>query len=144
MRKMLRRINKNFISLVPKTQKLTSLLDFRPISFCYTMYKILVKFLVNRIKPFLESIIGTPQKGFIKGRKILDVMITTHEIIHSMERNKRPIMTFKIDISKVYDKVKWYFLYDVLERVGFSNKVINLIKMMVGSMQYFVLLNGSP
>ena len=32
----------------------------------------------------------------------------------------------------------------MLERVGFNDKVINLIKMMVGSVEYFVLLNGSP
>ena len=42
-------------------------------------------------------------------------------------------MTFKLDISKAYDKVKWDFLYDVLERVGFNDKVINLIKTMIGS-----------
>ncbi len=59
-------------------------------------------------------------------------MIATHEVIHSMERNKRHGMAFKLDISKVYDKVKWDFFYDVLTRVRFNNKVINLIKMMVG------------
>ena len=53
-------------------------------------------------------------------------------------------MAFKLDISNAYDKVKWYFLYVVLERVGFNGKVINLIKMMVGTVQYYVLLNGSP
>ena len=106
MGKKLKRINKTFISLDPKTLTPTSLLDFRPINLCNTVYKIFAKFLVNRIKLFLECIIGTPQKGFMPGRKILDVVITTHEIIHSMERNKRPSMAFKLDISKAYDKVK--------------------------------------
>ena len=58
------------------------------------------------------------------------------------KKNKIPRMAFKLDISKAYDKVKWDFLYDVLERVGFNDKVINLIKMVVGSVQYYVLLNG--
>ena len=78
MGKMLKRINKTFFSLVPKTMTPMSLLDFRPISLCNTMYKIFAKVLVNRIKPFLESIIGTPQKGFVPGRQILDAAITTH------------------------------------------------------------------
>ena len=97
------------------------------------MYKILAKFLVNRIKPFLESIIGTPQKGLVPVRQILYVAITTHEIIYSMERNKRLGMAFKLDISKAYDKVRWDFLDDVLERMGFNQKVINLIRMMVST-----------
>ena len=53
-------------------------------------------------------------------------------------------MAFKLDISNAYDKVKWNFLYKVLERVWFNKKVINLIKMMVGIVQYSILLNGSP
>ena len=78
------------------------------------------------------------------GRQILDAAITTHEVIHSMEKNRQPGMAFKLDISKAYDKVNWDFLHDVLERIGFSNRIINLIMTMVGSVQYSVLLNGSP
>ncbi len=57
---MLRRINKTFIALVPKIPTPLCLLDFRPISLCNTIYKIFAKVLVNRIKPFLERIIGIP------------------------------------------------------------------------------------
>lgn len=35
-------------------------------------------------------------------------------------------------------------MYDVLERVGFNEKVINLSRIMVSIVQYSVLLNGSP
>ena len=54
------------------------------------------------------------------GRPILDPAITTHEIIHSIEKSKIIGMALKLDISKAYDKVRWDFLYDVLERVGFN------------------------
>ena len=141
---MLKRINKTFIALVPKTPTPKSLLDFRPISLCNTVYKIFAKVTVNRIKPFLQKIIGTPQKGFVPRRQIQDAVITTHEIIHSMEKNKIPSMALKLDISNVYDKVRWDFLYDVLERVGCNEKVLNLIRTMVSIVQYVVLLNGSP
>ena len=116
--KLLRRINKTFIALVPKNSNPLTLLDFRPISLCNTIYKIFAKVLVNRIKSFLERIIGSPQKGFVPGRQILDAAITTHEVIHSMEKNKQPRMEFKLDISKAYDKVNWDLLHDVLERIG--------------------------
>ena len=78
------------------------------------------------------------------GRQILDAAITTHEVIHSMEKCRQPGMAFKLDISKAYDKVNWDFLQDVLERIRFNNRIINLIMMMVRSVQYSILLNGSP
>ncbi len=53
-------------------------------------------------------------------------------------------MAFNLDISKAYDNVRWDFLYDVLERVGFNEKVLNLMRMMVSTIQYGILLNGSP
>ena len=63
--------------------------------------------------------------------------------MHSMEKKKLPGMAFKLDISKAYDKVRWDFLYDVLERVGFNEKVLTLIRTMVSIVQYAILLNGS-
>ena len=141
--KLLRRINKIFIALVPKNSNPLELHDFRPISLCNTIYKIFAKVLVNRLKPFLEKIVGNPQKGFVSRRKILDAAITTHEVVHSMEKSRQPGMAFKLDIPKEYDKVNWDLLHDVLEIIGFSNRIINLIMMMVSSVQYFFLLNGS-
>ena len=108
--KILRRINKTFIALVPKNPDPLNLNDFRPISLCNTIYKVVAKVLVNRLKPFLGKIIGSPQKGFVPGRQILDAAITTHEVIHSMEKSREPGMAFKLDISKAYDKVNWDFL----------------------------------
>ena len=67
MGKMLKRINKTFIALVPKTPTPRSLLDFRPISLYNTVYKVFAKVMLNMIKPFLENIIRTPQKGFVSG-----------------------------------------------------------------------------
>ena len=64
MRKMLKRINKSFIALIPKSSTPRRLTNFRPISLCNTIYKVFAKILVNRIKPFLQSIIGKHQKGF--------------------------------------------------------------------------------
>lgn len=104
--KILQSINKTFIALVPKNSNPLNLNDFRPISLCNTLYKVFAKVLVNRLKPLLEKIIVSPQKGFVPGRQILDATISTHEVIHSMEKSRQPRMAFKLDISKAYDKVK--------------------------------------
>ena len=51
------------------------------------------------------------------------MIITTHEVIHSMERSKNPGMDLKLDISKAYDKVRREFLFLILTKLDFNENV---------------------
>lgn len=43
-------VNTTFIALIPKSSLASSVTDFRPISLCNVLYKIMAKVLVNRFK----------------------------------------------------------------------------------------------
>ncbi|XP_026458705.1 uncharacterized protein LOC113359254 [Papaver somniferum] len=81
-------LNKTFISLIPKKSKTKSPLEFRLIGLCNTSYKIISKILVNRMKPFMDSIISPYQAAYVSGRLINDNTIISHELIRSMKRKK--------------------------------------------------------
>ena len=55
---LLKSINHTFITLIPKVNNLESMTEFRPISLCNVIYKILSKVIANRLKPILNSIIS--------------------------------------------------------------------------------------
>jgi hypothetical protein len=61
-------LNASFISLIPKAPGAISLKYFRPISLMGGVYKIIAKFLANRLKSVLEKVISKSQSAFIKGR----------------------------------------------------------------------------
>lgn len=126
-RKLLKKLNNTFIALVLEIQESSTLKDFRPISLYNTIHKIFTKVLVNR-QPFLYFLISLSQKGFVPGRHILDAPISTYEIIHSMDKCRNPGMVFKLDISKACDKVKWSFLFKVMQKIGVGEKLLNLIR----------------
>ena len=49
---------------------LVYVIHFRPISLYNVIYKVISKLLVNRLKPFMDSIITPYQNAFFQGRNI--------------------------------------------------------------------------
>ncbi|KAL9666905.1 hypothetical protein QQ045_001249 [Rhodiola kirilowii] len=51
--------------------------------------------------------------------------------------------SLKIDISKAYDRLKWKFLEKMMSKLGFTDRLINLIMMSVTTVGYKVKINDS-
>jgi hypothetical protein len=80
--------NHTFIALVPKQNGSHTVHQFRPISHCNIVYKIIFKILANRLKAFLPKIISPLQSTFVPGINIQDNSILAHELLHNF-KNKR-------------------------------------------------------
>ena len=61
-------LNATFISLIPKKSDAAEVKDFRPISLIGTVYKIIAKVLVNRLKEVIRDVISESQNAFVKNR----------------------------------------------------------------------------
>ena len=141
-----REMNKTNICLIPKKLKAEKLVDFRPISLCNVVYKIIGKLLANRLKEVLPQIISESQAAFIKGRLISDNILVAHELLHALSSNNKcssEFIAIKTDISKAYDRVEWSFLEAAMLVLGFEARWINLIMECVRSVSYQVLINGT-
>lgn len=73
-------LNDTFITLIPKTKNPKSMVDFRLISLCNLVYKILSKVLVNYIKPILNCLIGEEQSAFVSNRLITNNIIIASKV----------------------------------------------------------------
>ena len=101
-------INKTNIALVPKTNNPQRMTEFRPISLCNVVYKLVSKTLANRLKTILPYIILENQSAFTAGRLITDNVLVAYEIMHFLKHKKcgqDSFMAAKLDMSKVFDRV---------------------------------------
>lgn len=51
-------------------------------------------------------------------------------------------MALKIDISKVYERIDWAYLLNIMEKMGFASTWTQLMKLCVTSVKYTFLVNG--
>lgn len=77
-------INQTLLTLIPKVHDPSRLSDFRPISLCNVVYKVITKIITNRMKPFLPYIISPNQSSFISRCSTIDNIIVLQEVAHSM------------------------------------------------------------
>ena len=117
---MLLDINHTNIVLTPKVKNPERMFEFRPISLCNVIYKIISKVLANRLKHVLPQILSPTQSAFVPGRLITDLLVAyeTLHTMHSRKKGKKGSLALKLDISKAYDRVEWHFLQSIIEKMG--------------------------
>lgn len=100
-------MNDTLIALIPKNNCSTSASQYRLISLCNVIYKIITKAMTNRIKPILRKLIGQEQSSFVPGRQITVNILIYQEAIHSLRnrQGKKGHMILKIDLEKAYDRL---------------------------------------
>eukprot|EP00253_Pinus_taeda_P035368 PITA_35368 len=100
--------------------------------------------IAKRIKPLLANLISPEQTGFVEGRQILDGLVVTQEVIHTIREKKQKGMMIKLDLSKAYDRLNWKYLKRVMESFGFNNRWMEWVFSMISTANFSILINGIP
>lgn len=98
------------------------------IMICNTIYKVISKTIVGRLKRHVNHWIPPYQIGFVLGRSIHENIIIAKEAMHTMEKTKgrRGYFAVKLDLSKAYDKLNWNFIRHVLQEIKLPQNVVIL------------------
>lgn len=137
------------LALIPKIIIPSTPRDYRPICFCNVNCKVISEIIANKIKPYLGNFISPIQGSYMVESKVTNNTIIAHDILYSMRqkhthKGEQNTMTLKIDMSKGSDKVSQASILRALTQLGFNEHWTNMIHKYISSVEYSILLSGSP
>ncbi|KAG7569624.1 Endonuclease/exonuclease/phosphatase superfamily [Arabidopsis thaliana x Arabidopsis arenosa] len=136
-------VNATILALIPKKTDASVMKDYRPISCCNVLYKIISKILAKRLKVLLPSFIAPNQSAFIKDRLLMENLLLATELVKDYHKDGvSPRCAMKIDISKAFDSVQWPFLLNVLTALNLPEKFVHWIHLCVSTASFSVQVNG--
>jgi len=135
--------NSSILTLVPKFPGASLISEYRPVSCLNTLYKVVARLLVRRLKLILPSLIVTNQTTFVKDRLIVENTTLAGELVNGYHRRQGPKrITIKVDIAKAFDTISWEFLFNCLHGLHLPPLLIDWLKACVCSTNFTVGYNG--
>lgn len=121
--------NSTILSMVPKFPGASRITDYRPISCLNTIYKVISRLLVKRLKPILQDLILPNQTAFGEGRLLVENTVLASELVNGYHRNKgSKKITIKVDIAKAFDTLSWEFLFAALESFDLPDPFLRVLR----------------
>lgn len=136
-------VNSTILALIPKKEESKMMKDYRQISCCNVLYKIISKLMANRLKLVLPNFIEPNQSAFVKDRLLMENVLLASELVKSYHKSTVSARSaIQIDISKTFDTVQWPFLLSTLAALGIPKKFILWIEKCVSLASFSVQVNG--
>lgn len=133
------KLNSAHLVLIPKKAEARRVGDFRPISLTHSISKLLA----TRLATELNGLVSRAQSAFIRKRSIQDNFLFTQNMIKEFYRKKQPALFLKLDIAKAFDSLRWDYLMEVLEQMGFGARWRGWVSTLLSTSSTAILLNGS-
>lgn len=68
-------LNETLIALIPKCQSPESLGNYRPVSLWNSVYKVITKIIIARLRPYLNNLVSPMQTAFVPSRRGMDNIV---------------------------------------------------------------------
>lgn len=134
------------LTLIPKPKPPTELVhmkNWRPITLLNVDYKMFAHVVKNRIMKAIPHLISNVQSGFQPGKSTADNLILMSTVLENyLENPQDQGLILQIDFEKAFDSVEHEFLFSTLEKIGFGNYMMRLIKTAFCNCSSYANVNG--
>jgi hypothetical protein len=96
------------------------------------------------LRPRLGELISSNQLAFIKGRSLHENFVLVRQVARKINQRRSRGVLLKFDISRAFDTISWSFLFEVLERLGFSQLFRSWLAILLRSASSKVVVSRTP
>ena len=133
----------SLIVTLPKKGNLQLCQNYRTISLISHPSKVMLKIILNRLKPQAEHIIAEEQAGFRAGRSTTEQIFNLRILCEKYLQHQQNLYHVFIDFKKAFDKVWHAALWATMQIYNINAKLIRTIETLYDKATSTVLVNGN-
>ena len=133
---------KSLVITLPKKGDLQQCNNYRTLSLISHPSKILLRIILNRLKPQAAEIIAEEQAGFMPGRSTVEQIFNLRVLCEKSLEHQQSLYHVFIDFKKAFDRVWHQALIATMKKYNVSSSLISLIENLYTEATSAVFLNG--
>ena len=132
----------SLIITIPKKGNLQLCQNYRTISLISHPSKVMLKVILNRLKPQAETIIAEEQAGFRAGRSTTEQIFNLRIISEKYLQHQQELYHVFIDFKKAFDRVWHAALWATMKKFNIGANLIKVIQNLYDKATSAILFNG--
>ena len=128
---------------LPKKGNIKQCQNYRTISLISHPSKVMLKIILNRLKPVAEELLSEEQAGFRPGRSTIEQIFNCRLLIEKHLQHQRELHHNFIDFKKAFDRVWHEGLWQVMRSFNIEEGLVQAIEALYNQASSAVQLNGS-
>ena len=133
----------SLIITLPKKGNRQQCQNYRKIRLISHPSKVMLKIILNRLKPQAEKIIAEEQAGFKAGRSTKEQIFNLRILLKKYLRHQQDLYHVFIDFEKAFNRVCHAALWVTMKKYNISTNLIKVIKNLCNKATSAVLFNSS-
>ena len=133
----------SLIITLPKKGNLQLCQNYRTISLISHSSKVMLKVILNRLKPQAEEIIAEEQAGFRAGRSTTEQIFNLRILCEKYLQHQQNLYHVFIDFKKAFDRVWQAALWATMRKYNISANLVRTIEQLYDKATSAVQMNGS-
>ncbi|KAK3893242.1 hypothetical protein Pcinc_002931 [Petrolisthes cinctipes] len=133
----------SLIIVIPKKGNLQLCQNYRTISLISHASTVMLRIILDRLKPQAESIIAEEQAGFRKGRSTIEQIFNLCLLCEKHLQQQRELYHVFIDFKKAFDRVWHDALWATMKKFNIGKKLTHTIQQLYANASSAVFAQGT-